>query len=115
MPLESRYSGFPNSFHMYQLPSHSSFPENSNQLVLIKYEKLPPARACPTYPNPIRSQLQVSQILQPFQALDSLYAILYKIQICQFLQMRDILDMLDFIEAQIQTLQVRKVLEAPDV
>ena len=55
-----------------------------------------------THPNPISTQLQISQLSQPFQALDPRDLILHEINICQFNQMRHVLDMLDLIKTQVQ-------------
>lgn len=68
-----------------------------------------------SYPNPIRSKLQVPQLSQPLQPLNPGNLILHEEKIRQLDKMRHILNVLDLVEAEVQGCDVVEFIEVLDV
>lgn len=64
-----------------------------------------------TYPNPVRTQLEIHQVCQIFQAFNLRYLVLHKVNVVQFLQVIHSLDMLDLVVTQVQAAEFREWLE----
>ena len=60
------------------------------------------------YPDPVRSQLEISNVDQRVQILNDRNLIADKVQIRELYQMADVLDVTNAVEAQIQRSNLKK-------
>lgn len=68
-----------------------------------------------SYPDPIRSKLQVPQLSQPLEAFNPGNFILHEEDIRQVDKVSHILDMFDLVEAEVQGGEVVEFIEVFDV